>query len=208
MLVTGAKGHAKEVLQILQELSMSDNLYFFDDVSENVPESLFGKYPVIRNIEMARRVLSQDKRFVLGTGNPRVRHMLAKKMREIGGELTSITAPSAIVGTENVQWGKGLNIMHRVLITNGISIGEGTLINAGATIHHDVVIGEYCEIGPGVHVLGQSQIGRFCQIGAGAIILPGLSIADHVTVGAGAVVTKHITSVQTVIGIPARKITK
>ena len=51
MLIVGAKGFAKEVLEILHQLNETKNLVFYDDVNNNSPDLLFNCFPVIKNID-------------------------------------------------------------------------------------------------------------------------------------------------------------
>ncbi|MCB4234487.1 hypothetical protein LDL59_03555 [Kaistella anthropi] len=44
MLIIGAKGFAKEVLEILHQNGHTNNLCFYDDVNDDLPERLFGQF--------------------------------------------------------------------------------------------------------------------------------------------------------------------
>ncbi len=44
MLIIGAKGFAKEVLEILHQLNQLENVVFYDDVNNDAPEKLFGQF--------------------------------------------------------------------------------------------------------------------------------------------------------------------
>jgi sugar O-acyltransferase (sialic acid O-acetyltransferase NeuD family) len=204
MIIVGAGGHAKELLGIVKLLQDTDGIFFYDDVTINLPEKLFNQFAVLRNETDAREKLLLDPRFVLGVGNPIVRFKLAQKMISYGGILTSLISPNTTIGTFNVNLGIGLNIMSGAVITEEISIGRGSLIHTHVSVHHDSSIGEFCELLPGSHILGNVKIGNYTSIGSGAIVLPKLTIGDNVIVGAGAVVTKNIESGLTVKGVPAR----
>ena len=166
MLIIGAGGHAKEILDIFEKKSETNDLCFYDDISLNIPKLLYGKYRILRNINEATNFFLEDKRFILGIGNPQARNKIANKFGEIGGVLTSVISSNCIIGNHQVFLGQGLNIMHGVIITNDVNIGEGTLINANATVHHECSIGEYCEISPGCRITGNATIGNYCNIGA------------------------------------------
>lgn len=204
MLIIGAKGHAKEILDVLVKIDPNMNIIFYDDISENLPSSLFDKYKIVRTLDEAKILFSSDPLFILGIGGPTVRKKLADKFIAIGGKLESVIAPSARIGSFNITLGKGLNIMHDVLISSNVRIGDGSLINAMASIHHDTEIGEYCEISPGVHICGEVKIGNFVFIGAGAVVIPKVRIGNNCIIGAGSVVIRDIADNSKAVGIPAR----
>jgi sugar O-acyltransferase (sialic acid O-acetyltransferase NeuD family) len=204
MIIIGAGGHAKEVAGVLREIQQIENLFFYDDVTENIPSHVWDEFRILRSEKDAKEELKNDPRFVLGIGSPKFRHQLTLKFESIGGILTSVISPFARIGTHHVKLSAGLNIMTGAVITESISIGRGSLIHIQTSIHHDAVVGEFCEVLPGSHVLGNVAIGDFTSIGSGAIILPKIKIGNNVTVGAGAVVTKNLTNGAKVKGVPAK----
>ena len=185
MLIIGAGGHAKEILDVFEKRKEETDLYFYDDISINIPELLYGKYRVLRKIDEVRNLFLKDKRFVIGIGNPLARRKFANHFIQIGGDLTSIISPNCVIGNHNVVLGHGLNIMHGVIITNDVNIGDGTLINANANVHHGSTIGKYCEISPGCRINGNVRIGNYCSIGSGSVLIPQIVIGNNVTIGAG-----------------------
>jgi sugar O-acyltransferase (sialic acid O-acetyltransferase NeuD family) len=206
MIIIGAKGHAKEVVQIFNQLNDCNNLYFFDNLSTDIPEVFLSTYKILRTFEAAEKFFLQDNRFVLGLGGPINRYKLSMKFQKLGGSLESIISPFAQIGDYNVNLGRGLNIMTYAIIYNDVSIGEGSLLNSACSIHHDVTVGKYCELSPGSRLLGNCIVGDYCQIGANAIVLPGVRIGSNVIIGAGAVVTKDVPDNTVTVGIPARVI--
>ena len=48
MLIVGAKGFAKEVLEIIHELNQLENLVFFDDVNNDMKGKLLEKFPILK----------------------------------------------------------------------------------------------------------------------------------------------------------------
>lgn len=208
MLIIGAKGLAKEVLGIFHKKNELENLYFYDDISTDVPEKLFGHFSVLRNMEQVAKLFKTDNRFTIGVGKPALRLQLFNKFVAAGGELVSAISSLAHIGHYGTTISKGAIIMAGTVITNDVNIGIGCLINPNCTISHDTVIGNFVEISPGVQITGNCTVGDHCIIGTGASILPKVKLGNHVTVGSGAVVTKDIVDWMTVVGIPARELIK
>ena len=202
MVIAGAGGHAREILDLL-DANSSQQCFFFDNVNANTPATIFGM-PVISTIIELKKQFALDANFIVGTGNPAARKKLFELMVLHGGKPLTIASKDAIVSRYNTVVEPGCNVMSFVFLSNNVSVGKGTLINTRANIHHDVSVGEFCEIGPSVVLSGNVQIGNHSLIGAGAVVLPGIKIGNNVKVGAGAVVTKDISDNKTVKGVPAQ----
>lgn len=206
MLIIGAKGFAKEVLEVFHQQNQLEGLAFYDDVSIAAPQLLFDRFRVIKSLSQAKEEFLEDPRFVLGIGGPKLRRNMAEKMASIGGSLVSAISLRASIGGFNNIIGIGVNIMTGAVITNDVLIENGVLINLNCTIGHDVVIGEYSELSPGVHISGNVNIGKSVVIGTGAVLLPGVNVGDNSVIGAGSVVNKNIESNVVAVGIPAKVI--
>lgn len=206
MIIIGAKGFAKEVLQIYHDRDEIKDLAFYDDISNDVGDFLYQKFSVIKDeAGVLQYFKSFNNEFTIGIGNPQLRFKLYNKFKGLGGILCSSVSPFAQVGHYDVQIGLGCNILANSIISNGTTIGMGGIIYFNVSITHDCKIGDFVELSPGVTLLGRSAVGDFSQIGANATILPGVKIGHNVIVGAGAVVTKDVEDNTVVVGIPAKK---
>ena len=204
MLIIGAKGFAKEVLEILHQNGQTENLCFYDDVSDDMPEKLFGEFPVLRTIEEAKTYFTQtSNQFVLGIGNPFLRKKLCDKFESIGGELSTVISKNAEIGSFGIQISSGCNILSGVKISNDVIIGKVTMVYYNSVITHDVKIGEFCEISPSTSILGRADIGNFVSIGAGSVIFPDVVIGSNSVIAAGAIVRNNIPANVMAAGIPA-----
>lgn len=204
MLIIGAKGFAKEILEVLHQLHELENLVFYDDVNKDVPEKLFGQFPILRTFQEAAVYFKTiDNQFTIGIGNPVLRKKLYDRFTSLGGEFTSVISPSAIIGSYGVQIGIGSNILSGSVFSNSIVMGKGCIVYYNSIITHDCKIGDFVEISPAVTLLGRCQIGSYSQIGSNATILPDIKIGKNVNVAAGAVVTKDVPDNCVVAGVPA-----
>jgi sugar O-acyltransferase (sialic acid O-acetyltransferase NeuD family) len=205
MIIVGAKGFAKELLEVCHQLGETDHLVFYDDLSNDVPEKLFGTFDILRSEAAVKSYFDTiDKRFVLGLGNPTLRHKMAEQFTQWGGELTSVISPKASIGHYNNRISLGACIMTGTVITNDVKIGDGVLLNLNCTVGHDVEIGAFTEITPGAHISGNVKIGKNCFIGTGAVILQGICVGDNSIIGAGSVVTKNVPPDTTIVGVPGK----
>jgi sugar O-acyltransferase (sialic acid O-acetyltransferase NeuD family) len=210
VIIIGAKGFAKEVLQILFDNGqITEDLMFYDDVSEDLPNLIYDQFQILRTPgSLMEHFKNHSPEFILGIGGATIRRNLYEKITKLGGKLISAISCKASIGNFGTTIGTGVCISTNAIITNDVHIGDGTLINKGSIISHDVRIGEFCDVAPGVIILGRASVGDYSEIGGNAVILPGIKVGSSVKIGAGAVVVKNVPDNSVVVGIPAQLVTK
>ncbi|TPM32846.1 sugar O-acetyltransferase [Mesorhizobium sp. B2-3-4] len=126
------------------------------------------------------------------------------------GEGARIEAPFHCAYGFNIFLGAGafLNAGCTILDTAPVRIGGGTLLGPNVQIycaeHHKEASGRQA----GLEIARPVTIGANAWIGGSAIILCGVSIGEGAIVGAGAVVTRDVPANATVVGNPARAVTR
>ena len=207
MLIVGAKGFAKEVLEVFLRLKKGEDVVFYDDVNDDIGDLLYGRFPILKNEDQATfYFLENGSKFSIGIGNPHLRHKLYIKFSAIGGELTSIISPEASIGSFDIVIGDGCNVLNNVIFSNSTSIGKGCIVYYNVTITHDCIVGDFVELSPGATLLGGCHIGSFSTIGSNATILPRVKIGKNVIIGAGAVVNRNVPDNCIAVGVPAKVI--
>ena len=140
------------------------------------------------------------------------RQAVVERCRAAGAGFFEVRAASAIE-MDDVEIGEGALISPFVTFTSNIRIGDHFHANLYSYVEHDCVIGDYVTFAPGAHCNGNVHIGNHAYIGSGAVIRQGkrgepLRIGEGAVVGMGAVVTHDVPDGATVVGNPARPLTR
>lgn len=206
MVILGAGGFAKELLQVVEQHYPLDSIAFYDDRTPDLPALLFDTYPIIRNKEELKKFFQEfGSQFVIGIGNSKARDTMARMATEQGGELASAIDKNANISTY-CTIGEGATILANANISNSAIIGKAPLIYYNVIVTHDCHVGDFAELSPGATLLGHVTVGDYTQIGANATVCPKVTIGNHCFVGAGAVVTKDVPDNTIVVGSPARAV--
>ena len=205
MLIIGAKGFAKEVLEVCHQNNQLKDLAFYDDLNDEISGLLFDKFPILKNTDQVKVHFSKyGPNFTIGIGDPHLRKMLYDKFTDLGGTYVSTISCKAHIGSYGVHIGEGCNILGNATISNSVKIGNGGLIYYHSVVSHDVTLGDFVEISPCAVLLGKVSVGDYTNIGSNATVLPKVTVGCNVIVGAGAVVTKDLPDNCVAVGIPAR----
>jgi sugar O-acyltransferase (sialic acid O-acetyltransferase NeuD family) len=204
VIVLGAGGHAKVVIESLRRLT-ADIIGIVDVDAEAGQNGPFG-IEIIGNDDAVLRHTAESVALANGIGslpgiNPRwpayLRH--AKK----GYAFVTIVHPDAYVA-EDVQLSEGVQVMAGAVIQPGVSIGRQTIINTGACIDHDCMVGDGVHIAPGATLSGEVRIGDGAHVSTGATIIQSITVGADAVVAAGAVVIDNVTEGARVASVPAR----
>jgi sugar O-acyltransferase (sialic acid O-acetyltransferase NeuD family) len=206
--IYGAGGFAREVAWLAENCGF--RVVCFIDDNPTATEKMLNEVPVLAVKEAAARFRAAAVSVAIGS--PSTRESVTERALSHGFTLATLVHPRV----EKSRWitiGKGVVICAGNILTTNIIVGDHVQINLDCTVGHDVELGEYATLAPGVHVSGCVNIGRRAYIGTGAVILNGtrkepLTIGDDAVVGGAACVTRSVASGATMVGVPAKAISK
>jgi UDP-perosamine 4-acetyltransferase len=206
IVVLGAGGHAKVVIEIAQLLEI--NPRYALEVDERLFEKPFVKGVRIIGQVKARALAAQRKivHFINGVGSAgscEARGRAFEEGVDLGLEALSLHHPTSFCyGSAKI--GVGCQIVAHAVVGVDCELGRDVLVNTGAVIDHDCVIGDHCHIATGARLCGNVRVGDGVHIGAGAVVRQGVTIGNNVIVGAGAVVIEDLDDDCTAVGVPAK----
>lgn len=196
MIIYGASGHAKVIIDIIASQDYESIDFIIDD-DRSISRLLEFKVTHDLTQEM------MNQKAVIAIGNNLIRKKVAKKFQNSFCE--ALVHNSAVI-SENTKLGDGTVIMPNTVVNSSSKIGAHCIINTGSVIEHDVLIDDYVHVSPSATVTGNVEIGEGSHIGAGATIIPGIKIGKWVTIGAGAVIINDIPDFAVVVGNPGKVI--
>lgn len=201
LILWGASGHGRVVLEVAQAGGKFHEIFFLDDAHRGSVEQFCGHSLLMPSDYFQRR--TPDAHYLISIGKNTVRAARFRDALNNGMRPATLIHPSAIV-SESARILGGTVVMPRVVVNAAAEIGENCILNTAAVIEHDCRIGDHVHLSPGVLLAGGVTVGSLSHLGIGAVVLPGVRIGESVTVGAGAVVTKSVPDGATVIGVPAK----
>ena len=202
--ILGAGGHSRVVADTAECCGWTD-IEFFDD---DWPSTKFsGHWPVVGNTQTLLARYEEFDGVIVAIGNNEIRRLKMDELSKGGIVCDSLVHPSATI-SRYATLGAGVVAFAGVVVNAGVKIGDGAILNTGCSIDHDCILDDCVHVSPGARIAGAVQVGRMSWIGIGACVRQEISIGAKVTVGAGAAVVNNITDGVTVVGVPARALSK
>lgn len=192
MVLYGASGHAKVVVDILETLGKPID-WIVDD-NEAIKELL--SYEVRPN-------KGHYDSAIVSIGNCQMRRQVVASLHV--EEWETAIHPSAVI-SPRVIIGEGTVVMAGAVINACAVVGRHCIVNTGASIDHDAILGDFVHVAPHATIVGGVEIGECTWIGAGAVIRQGIKIGRNCIIGAGSVVVKDVPDDVTAFGNPCRVI--
>ena len=190
ILIYGAGGHAKAVMEMVQAIGAHQIAGILDDNPALAGKSVLG-IPVLGGRGLL--ALLREKGLMLaanGVGgilDIAVRVRLFELQESAGFSFPPLAHPRATVES-SASLSDGVQVFANAYVGSSTLLHPRCMINTGAIVSHDCEIGRYTHIAPGAMLAGHVHVGERSLVGMGVTTAIGIKIGNGVRIGNGAVV--------------------
>lgn len=210
LIILGTGGNALDFLDVVEAINgvipTWDLVGFLDDGRE--PGSTYHDIEVLGPI--ARATEFRRCWFVNAVGSDKSYRRRPDVVAATGLSdqyFATLIHPGASVSRRS-RVGAGTVVNVGASVGGEVEIGRHATLGPNCTIGHNAVIDDFAVVAPGAVVSGSVRLGRGCYVGAGAAVKQMVEIGAGALVGLGAVVTRDVPERATVIGNPARPLSR
>lgn len=206
----GAGGHSRVVIETLRLMDKYCIVGLLDPNPRLWNSRVLG-VPVLGDDDLLSDLFQDGVRHAfiglgsVGDSSPRKR-LYELALRQ-GFQMVSAIHPQAVV-SPSAELGHGVTVMASAVINAGARVGDNVVINTASVVEHDCIIGDHVHVATGARLASTVCVGDGAHIGAGATVIQSVTIGQWAVVGAGAVVVRDVPEHATVIGVPARPLSK
>jgi acetyltransferase EpsM len=190
----GASGHAKVVIEILEQQKKIISGLLDIDLSK---KSVF-QYPVFQKIP--DNISEKEAKMIICVGENITRKKIAGNVL---ADFETAIHPSANISSRS-SIGEGSVIMASVSVNSDTMVGKHVILNTNCSVDHDCILEDYVHISPNAALAGNVVIGEGTHVGIGACVIQGIKIGKWATVGAGTVIIKDVPDFAVVVGNPGK----
>jgi sugar O-acyltransferase (sialic acid O-acetyltransferase NeuD family) len=188
ILLYGAGGHAKAVLEMIQAVGAFRLAGILDD-NPALEGALVLGVPVLGGQEKLPELRSRGillaANGVGGIINIDVRGRIFERLAAAGFAFPILRHPRATL-EPSAQIFDGVQVFANAYIGSSAILRPRCMINTGAIVSHDCEIGMYAHIAPGAMLAGHVSVGDKALVGMGVTTAIGISIGAGARIGNGA----------------------
>lgn len=193
ILIYGAGGHGKSVLDLLRVTGTYQVKGFVDDgVKEG--ESVMG-LPVLGGWEILPGLYDRGIRMAVnavgGIGNIGIRENVFNRLLLAGFGCPTLVHPRAFVEA-SAAISAGAQIFPLAYVGSEVRVGFGAIVNTAAVVSHECVLGDLVNIAPQAVLAGGVSVGARALIGMGATVNLSVTIGEGARIGNGATVKTDV----------------
>ncbi len=194
MIIYGAGGHAKAVMEMARALGAFRIIGVVDDNPALQGGSVLG-YPILGTRASLPGLYEQGVRLaangVGGIVNIAVRINLFEMLAGHGFAFPALCHPRATV-EDSAQVADGVQVFANAYVGSSSILHERCMINTAAVISHDCEIGAYTHIAPGAMLAGHVHVGERALVGMGVTTAIGINIGSGARIGNGAILLADV----------------
>jgi sugar O-acyltransferase (sialic acid O-acetyltransferase NeuD family) len=196
IIIIGAGGHSKVIIDIIRELGNYNIVGIYDD-------NKIGYFSGIKIIGKISEINNTIDYFIIGIGNDKIRKKIAEEYNQL--KWATLIHPKTIIAKTAIIK-EGSVVCAGAIIQTEVEVGKHCIINTNCSIDHESTIGDYCSICPSSTICGQVKVGESSFIGANSTIIQIIEIGKECIIGAGSVVIRNIPNNSKAVGNPAKVI--
>ncbi len=193
---------------IMQESQEWELLGFLNDHIE-IGEELNG-FPVLGKVNDAKQFNSKDCYFVYALITAKKAYERIQKLSSLSipeEKFATLKHPTAVIA-RNVRLGYGVVLMPGVVISPAAVIGNHTQLYANSFVGHNTTVGSHCLIANNASIGAFVSVEDGVHVGSNSSIIERVTLGEWSVVGLGAVVVQDVPSFTTVVGNPAKVLSK
>ncbi|HCC23168.1 TPA: hexapeptide transferase [Candidatus Falkowbacteria bacterium] len=201
MLIYGAGGHARVVIDILK--AQHQVIHGLIDNNPDFWRQDIGGVPVLGGDDiLSKLVETMTNQIIIAVGDNKTREAKAAELSALGFQFSRAIHPTAKI-SRSASIGDGSVVAIGAIISAQAIIGDHAIINSGAIIDHDNRLGLAVHVSPGAVLGGTVVVGDRTWIGIGSTVINNLTIGSDSIVAAGSVVIVSVPDRVMVAGVPA-----
>jgi sugar O-acyltransferase (sialic acid O-acetyltransferase NeuD family) len=204
VLILGAGGHGQVVGDIVRAEKCAGRDVVLAGYLDDAKQGPGG--PPVHGPLRAWRDVAHDA-LIVAIGNNATRRTIFDDLLRMGAAFATTAHPASTIAPD-VSMGLGTMICAGVVINTKARVGRNVIVNTSASVDHHCRIADHVHIAPGVRLGGDVEVGEGALVGIGAVVIPGMRIGAWSIVSAGAVVTEDVPPNTTVVGVPARALSR
>jgi sugar O-acyltransferase (sialic acid O-acetyltransferase NeuD family) len=194
ILIYGGGGHAKSVMEIVQQNKTHTIVGIVDDDQDLTGKKVLG-IPVLGTRLLLPLLMEQGVRLAVnGVGGILdiiIRVKIYELLEGAGFSFPTLVHPRATI-EPSAKVGEGVQVFANAYVGPEANLHPRCMINTNAVISHDCIIEAYTHIAPGALLAGHVHVGTRTLVGMGVTTAIGVRIGDGARIGNGAILLADV----------------